>query len=96
MALPLHLVKASAKRSGPPTTLRLRYHWPWGSISRILAVARRFARAHQHRHLADHRTMYPMLPCSRPTPACSSTACIRPVTRVYPLAMFTARVRANS
>ena len=34
----------------------------------------------------------PMLPCSRPTPACSRTACIRPVTRVYPLAMFTARV----
>ena len=33
VARPLHLVKASANRSGPPTTLRLRYHCPWGSIS---------------------------------------------------------------
>ena len=33
VALPLHLVNALANRSGPPTTLRLRYHCACGSIS---------------------------------------------------------------
>ena len=34
----------------------------------------------------------PMLPCSIPTAACSSTACGRPVTSVYPAAILTASV----
>ena len=82
VARPLHLVNALANRSGPPTTLRLRYHCACGSISRILAVADRLAGAQQHRDLSHHGPLDAHAPCSRPTPAWSSTACILPVTRV--------------
>src|SRR5687767_11073156 len=37
-----------------------------------------------------------MAPCSRPAPACSNTACIRPVARVYPAAMSTASVSCHT